>query len=288
MNYTQFEVPAPLTPWVECVWRLTGAAAIEAPAHRVYPDGCLELVIHAGDPFLERAEDGGVRQQPTRLVVGQMVRPVTLEPLGAIDVWGIRFHPWGGGLVFAGSVSALTGRIEQAADVAPDLTRALERAVSEPPLEKASDDARLASLYAALIARIGAIAAPDPLSAHAARRLLRDPAWTSVARLAGEAGLSVRQLERRFLATVGLTPKTFARIARFQQVCTVLDATPEALSAAAVRCGYYDQSHLARDVRDFAGTTPAALRSLDSGLAEHFLRARRMSAFSKIPSPTAT
>jgi AraC-like DNA-binding protein len=274
MNYSQFEVPAPLTPWVECVWRLTGAATREAPAHRVYPDGCLELVIHAGDPFLERAEDGGVRQQPARLIVGQMVRPVTLEPLGAIDVWGIRLHPWGGGLVFAGSAVALTGRIEQAADIAPDLTRALERAVSDP-LDEASDEARLALLCTALTARLGALAAPDPLSAHAARRLLRNPARTSVGRLAGEAGLSVRQFERRFLATVGLTPKIFARIARFQQVCTVLDATPEALSAAAVRCGYYDQSHLARDVRDFSGSTPAALRDIGSAMTEHFLRARR-------------
>jgi AraC-like DNA-binding protein len=278
MNYIQYGVPASLAPWVECVWRLTGAASAGAPVHRVFPDGCLEFVIHAGDPFLERAADGSVRQQPARLVVGQMVRPVTLEPLGAIDVWGIRLHPWGGGLLFAGSAAALTGRIEQAADIAPDLARALERAVSEPP----SDHARLRSLCAVLSARLGAIAMPDSLAAHAARRLLRDPGHTSIASLADAAGVSSRQLERRFLAAIGLTPKTFARIARFQRVCTHLEATPDTLSLAAVDCGYYDQSHLARDVRDFSGSTPAALRAPGSALTEHFLRARRMSGFSKI------
>ena len=51
-------------------------------------------------------------------------------------------------------------------------------------------------------------------------------------------------------------------------------------------CGYYDQSHLVRDVRAFAGGTPVALRAaLDGELAEYFLRARRASHFSKIDRP---
>jgi AraC-like DNA-binding protein len=73
----------------------------------------------------------------------------------------------------------------------------------------------------------------------------------------------------------------FARIARFQHIAGLLDAAPDALSAAAVRCGYYDQSHLARDVRAFTGDTPASLKALDSRLTEHFLRAHRTSGFSK-------
>jgi AraC-like DNA-binding protein len=279
MNYFQFDVPPILAPWVECVWRLTGAASADEPAHRVFPDGCLELVIHVGDPFLERATDGSARQQPARLVVGQMVRPVTLEPLGAIDVWGVRIHPWGAGLLFDGPVSHLTGRIEHAADVAPDLARALEHAAGDPR----GADSRVDALCRVLARRVSGAALPDALAAHAAGRLLREPGHTSIASLAEAAGVSSRQLERRFLAAIGLTPKTFARIARFQRVCTHLDSTPDTLSTAAVDCGYYDQSHLARDVRDFSGSTPAALRAPGSALTEHFLRARRMSGFSKIP-----
>jgi AraC-like DNA-binding protein len=280
MRYEQFDVPRMLTPWVECVWRLTGAASAGAPVHRVFPDGCLELVIHAGEPFLERAEDGTARQQPARLVVGQMVRPVTLEPLGRIDVWGVRLHPWGAGLLFDGPVSHLTGRIEHAADVAPDLARELEHAAGDPRRV----GSRLDALCRVLARRVSGAALPDPLAAHTAGRLLLEPGHTSIASLAEAAGVSSRQLERRFLAAVGLTPKTFARIARFQRVCTLLDGTPETLSTAAVDCGYYDQSHLARDVRDFSGSTPAALRAPASALTEHFLRARRMSGFSKTPS----
>jgi AraC-like DNA-binding protein len=277
MRYAQFPVPAALTPWVECVWRLTGVALPETPSHRVFPDGCLELVIHAGDRFRERADDGAVRLQPHRLIVGQMMRPVTLVPTGVIDVWGIRFHPWGAGLIVDAPASALTGRIEDAIDVAPDLTLALERAVRETAGRVDVREA-VAALCRVLLARLGDVAEPDALSAHAARQMLQAPHATSVTDLAADAGLSVRQLERRFLATVGLSPKMFARIARFQHVCAVLDGTPEQLAAAALRCGYYDQSHLSRDVRDFTGSTPSALRAIDS-LTEHFLRVRR-------PEPT--
>ena len=277
MRYVQYAVPPPLAPWLECVWRLTGPRDPAAPGQRVCPDGCLELVIHAGDGFRARIDDGEPYTQPDRLVVGQMVRPVTLEATGRVDVWGVRAHPWGAGLFFDGPVSHLTGRIEHAGDVAPDLSNALADAV----LDRAGDDAFVVdALCRVLAGRARATAAPDPLCAGAAARLLASPA-ASIARLAARSGLSERQFERRFLAGVGLTAKTFARIARFQRVVGLLDGAPETLAAAAIEGGYYDQSHLARDVRAFAGSSTSLLLQRDSPLTEHFLRARRMSGFSK-------
>jgi AraC-like DNA-binding protein len=284
MRYEQFPVPAPIAPWVECVWRLTGCRDEAEPTQRVFPDGCLELVIHAGDAFRARV-DGDVQTQPDRLVVGQMVQAVTLEPTGRVEVWGVRVHPWGARLLFDGPASHLTGRIEQAADVTPGLARAFADAVHDAGR---SDAATAGALCRVLVRHAHAAELPDPLCVDAATRLLAHTPGGSIARLAHAAGLSARQFERRFLAGVGLTPVTFARIARFQRVCGLLDAEPETLSAAAIACGYYDQSHLARDVRAFAGSTPSRLRTDDSPLAEHFLRARRMSDFSKTPPSVLT
>jgi AraC-like DNA-binding protein len=277
MRYAQFPAPPQLTPWVECVWRLTGHRSDGESAQRVFPDGCLELVIHLGDPFRARIDTGDLQTQPRRLVVGQMVQAVTLEPTGRVDVWGVRVHPWGARLLFEGPASHLTGRIEHAGDVAPDLAQALVDAIADG---RAPEALSVQALCRVLERRARATATPDRLCADAAAWLLAAPA-TSLVHLAHRGGLSPRQFERRFLAGVGLTPKTFARIARFQRVCALLGAAPETLSAAAVACGYYDQSHLSRDARAFAGSTPARLRQDDSPLAEHFLRARRMSGFSK-------
>jgi AraC-like DNA-binding protein len=282
MNYVQFPVAPQLTPWVECVWRLSGHRDEAEPAQQVFPDGCLELVIHAGDAFRARI-DGEVQTQPHRLVVGQMVQAVTLEPTGRVDVWGVRVHPWGARLFYDGPASHLTGRIEQASDITPALARALADTVHD----NAGSDAEIAAaLCRVLVRHAHAMAWPDPLCVDTATRLLAHSQGASIAQLAHATGLSSRQFERRFLAGVGLTPVTFARIARFQRVCGLLDAEPETLSAAAVACGYYDQSHLARDVRAFAGSTPSRLRADGSPLTEHFLRARRMSDFSKTAPAT--
>ena len=56
-----------------------------------------------------------------------------------------------------------------------------------------------------------------------------------------------------------MPPKTIGRVLRFENVSRTLMATPEPrLAEVAFDCGYYDQAHLNRDFRDFAGMTPSA------------------------------
>src|SRR4029079_19485760 len=70
-----------------------------------------------------------------------------------------------------------------------------------------------------------------------------------VARLARGLGISTRQLERRFKDAVGLPPKLFCRIQRFQRVFQQIEAGRGWVETA-LACGYYDQAHLVRDFRD--------------------------------------
>ncbi|WP_223653541.1 helix-turn-helix domain-containing protein [Hymenobacter psoromatis] len=83
--------------------------------------------------------------------------------------------------------------------------------------------------------------------------------------LAAEACLSPRQFERNFVARVGLSPKLFARIARFDQAFRLKERLPDLdWLAVAVRCGYYDYRHLVRDFQEFAGTTPPRLLAAET------------------------
>ncbi|WP_246509103.1 helix-turn-helix transcriptional regulator [Nonomuraea endophytica] len=88
---------------------------------------------------------------------------------------------------------------------------------------------------------------------------LQDPAGpATIAALAGELGVSRRYVELGFRRVVGLSPKTVARIARFQRT---VDAwrQPAARLDAAIACGYADQSHLTREVRAMTEMTPRQL-----------------------------
>jgi AraC-like DNA-binding protein len=79
----------------------------------------------------------------------------------------------------------------------------------------------------------------------------------SVDDVAREVNLSRQHLRRRFLEQVGVGPKTFARVARFQRLLAHLRGrSAPSWAAAAADVGYFDQSHLIADFRELAGTTP--------------------------------
>lgn len=122
-------------------------------------------------------------------------------------------------------------------------------------------DARFELVDALLRARL---AQPSDIPAGvrcAWHRLRASGGRTPIGSVVEEVGWSQRHLIDRFRRELGISPKVFARILRFAGVVRTLKAArePIALAELALSSGYYDQSHLNRDVREFAGTTPAAL-----------------------------
>ena len=74
--------------------------------------------------------------------------------------------------------------------------------------------------------------------------------------LAAAIGWSRRHLTERFHHEVGITPKTLARIARFEHACALLRYGPRDLAGVAVTAGYYDHAHMTREWQALAGCTP--------------------------------
>jgi AraC-like DNA-binding protein len=156
---------------------------------------------------------------------------------------GVRFHP-GTGPTFLGvpahelrdlrvgladlwpasEVRRLTARVAAAADPVTALERvALDRAAAVEP--------------------------PDPLL----REVVTDlDAGRSIAATADRLGLSPRQLHRRSLTAFGYGPKTLARVLRLQRALA-LARSGLPFAETAIRSGFADQAHLARDVRELAG-----------------------------------
>ena len=93
--------------------------------------------------------------------------------------------------------------------------------------------------------------------AWALSRLWQTGGKERVESLATELGCSRRYLLARFREQVGLGPKTVARLIRFGTVRRRIERAPTRWADVAYECGYADQSHLARDFRELAGTTPA-------------------------------
>jgi AraC-like DNA-binding protein len=94
------------------------------------------------------------------------------------------------------------------------------------------------------------------------RRIATSGGAVAIGDLAGELGWSHRRLIARYRDTVGLPPKLVARIVRFERLTEHLTTNPAIeWATAATACGYFDQPHLAREVRELAGLTPTELRA---------------------------
>ncbi len=94
-------------------------------------------------------------------------------------------------------------------------------------------------------------------------------AWT-VADLAGRVGLCQRRFIRLFAEEVGLTPKLYGRIVRFQEVLRVIDSGKRVSWARlAAASGYYDQAHFINDFRAFSGMNPTAYLGLRTEHINH-------------------
>jgi AraC-like DNA-binding protein len=213
------EFPAPP---LACLWTRTGGRS--AP---ILPDACSDLIWQAGRGAFVAGPDTG---------------PVATRAAPDSVFVGARFRPGAGG-------PALGLPLSELRDLRVDLSE-LDRGLAERlpgDLEPREALRRLAAI---------ALAAPaaDAAIAEAARRLEQPQA--RVEALAGDLGLSERQLRRRCHAAAGYGPKTLQRVLRFRRF---LAARNPDLARAALDAGYADQSHLTRECARLAGVTPAAL-----------------------------
>ena len=99
---------------------------------------------------------------------------------------------------------------------------------------------------------------PDGPVMYAWRRLQASAGQITIGGLADALGISRRYLEIGFQRQIGLTPKTVARIARFQRAVQML-GQPAAQLETALACGYADQPHFNREIRAMTGITATEL-----------------------------
>lgn len=252
----------PLRPYVRLLWlfELDEPDAF-GPPERIAPDGLLEVVFHYGAPFRCRYDGEKFERQPRSVAVSQTRRFVEIAPAGASGLVSVRFQPWGACQFLGLPLSEIADRQTPVEEIWGRPARELEERLAEAP----GDRARLALVERFLLAQLARHLKADvePLVRAVWRRRGRDP----VSRLGRELGIGERRLERIFAATLGSSPKRFARLTRFLHACSLLrgDGPPglpgPTLADIALRCGYYDQSHFGGEFRAFSGRTPRQFRA---------------------------
>jgi AraC-like DNA-binding protein len=212
------------------------------------PSASLTLMISLEDPLrtgrgtLPKAWIAGLDDRPELVETGGRLAEIDLRltPLGAYRLCGMPLHELRGEVVNLGDVFGHEGRL---------LASKLE--------EREDWQRRFDLVEQFLLRRAGQESRPDPLVAEAWTRLQSARGNLRIGTLATQLGASRRHLTTRFREQLGLPPKAVARLLRFEDVRRRLTADPVRWIDIAIDCGYADQSHLNRDFRELAGTTPS-------------------------------
>jgi len=174
---------------------------------------------------------------------------IDLTPVGARALFGI-------------PMSELAGRVVPLPDLLPRDQRSLAERLDDLP----DWDARFVAIEALLATGLARTSARGEIVAWACARLDASGGNLDIRALARELDYSEKQVVRLFRDQVGIAPKLFARLVRFDRLVERLrNDRKTSWVELAGELGYYDQAHLVRDVRHFAGATPTEVRaSLDA------------------------
>jgi AraC-like DNA-binding protein len=189
---------------------------------------------------------------PRAVLVGmQTHRTGDLRITGTVDSFAILFQPDALNLLFALPAQEFTNRSFDAESVLGPVIARLREGVGNC----SSFEERISAANQFLSGRALAAHAHDGVTV-AAYQMLREAGRAPIPAMADRAGLCVRQFRRKFVQRVGISPKLFARIARFETVLDRMARSQASWTEAAHRFGYFDQMHMVHEFAEFTGETP--------------------------------
>lgn len=274
----------PLDRFVELVTYYSGYRP-DHSKERLLPDGAVEIIVDLTDApkkLYDRSDPSRSTAFRGAWISGMRRDWIVIEAAPDSGMAVIRFRP-GGAYPFLGfGVSGLTDVVDQLDMVMGGAAASLrDRILAAPTVGE-----KMACIESWLLERAGSRLEANPVIEYLTGQLFA-PAGIRISDVVAQVGYSERHVLGLFRRWVGLSPKQYSRIRRFQQVLTAVagDSGPADLEAraelragaaaepdwadVALAHGYYDQSHLVHDFREFAGLTPGAYVAAFRGLENY-------------------
>jgi AraC-like DNA-binding protein len=249
---------APAAPLRHVVWDYQGYVETSTgpPVTRQQmPTTRIPLIVNFGARW-RVADERGDGDLADSFVAGLHRRSVYVSATGPAACVQIDLTPLGARALLGQPMHELADHVVGLDDLLP----AAQRGLAERIEDAGSWEERFALLDRALAKRLAGAKPPSQDVVWAWSILERSHGRASIGALADRLGRSRKHLVARFREHVGLPPKTAARIFRFNRALRLLRELPaDGLAELAFECGYYDQAHLNRDFRAFAGTSPGEL-----------------------------
>ncbi len=254
MIYKEIKPSPILADFVKLIWIMEYNFSGELPPpERIMTDGIVELVFHFGEPFNTYYYDNTKEKQPNSFFIAQLNKHILIQPEGKAGIISVRFYPWGAYHFFDIPVKAFGDKTTNIEHIWGKEAFEIEEEICSAQNNKERVKLVENFLVKKLIENHKVDFMPDKILRYIQKTKGQLPLKT----LLSNTGITERTLERKFLSSVGVTPKQFSRITRFLNTCSFLEKhKAKSLTQITYECGYYDQAHFIREFKEFAGITP--------------------------------
>lgn len=247
----------PLSEFVDVLW-LCEDYDVPHEKERLLPDGTVELVINLKEDRIRIYDSHNPERFhtiPGCVVSGPRSEFFVIDTEGEAATVGVHFKP-GGAFPF---LKMPPSELNNQSVALESLWGARSNRLRERLLEAQTAEDKFHVLECCLLEQLAKPLEHHPVVAFALQQFFGPMRPPPVARVVEQVGFSQRRFIQLFADEVGLTPKLFCRVSRFQKVIQTAHAHSEIdWARVALDCGYYDQAHFIHDFQSFAGITPSA------------------------------
>jgi len=247
----------PLSQFVENMWMVEGYAT-DYTREKILPDGAIELIIDldtAPKTIFEDETSERFRMVSKGWISGERTRYLVIGAEKNQSMVGIRFRPGGAYPFFGFPISEFTESVTELELIWGGLVDEIRNQLAAIQ----SPDARLLWMESFLLRQAKRSLEANRLITFAVHQLSHSPQFLAIRDLAETIGITQKHLISQFEKVVGLKPKSFARVCKFQKVVNLIEEQNKIeWAAVAVDCGYYDQAHFIHEFQTFSGLNPSA------------------------------
>jgi hypothetical protein len=262
MNYQTFPPHADLASLVKCYWTLEIPADHPTERQRIVPDGCIEMAFILGDDIKRYTSENEFILQPRAMVLGQTTEPFYIEPTGYVNTFAVRFYPYG----FANFVIyPLKNLANKETPTALLFGEKPAKELAQKIVLAKDTSARITIIESFLLDKLNDQATMDNIVKTTIDAIFSTKGGAAINTILQDDLSKRRQLERKFLTQIGISPKQLGKVIRLQTALKMLlNQEAESLTQIAYESQYYDQTHFIKDFKEFTGTTPKDFSGDDS------------------------
>jgi len=254
IQYHMYQPQACLREFVRFFWSLdVRAGAMNDPfVHRALPDNCMELIFYCKGTLSIRSASGDEGSTFTSGIFGQTQKFRLFNTTSDFSLFGVYLYPHVLNVVSNVPANDLCNEKVDS----ETLWGAEGRMLEEQIMLAGGDEERVHLVSDFLYKKIKTSTEYDEAFMKTIISIIDQNRVVAIPSFAHECNLSRRQMERKFKAFCGFSPKDFFSIIRFKNVLKELEQRRKPLVQIAIDTDYYDQSHLTNEFKKFSGYSP--------------------------------